>query len=68
MLLDHPLQDGQLRDARRLILFPPVRIETKGGKRAIDARLAQKLVAIGCLNSRHHHQTDKYQHSKTHGT
>ena len=66
MLLDHSLQDGQLRDAHRLILFPPVRIETEGGKGAIDARLAQKLVAIGCLNRRYHHQTDKHQHSKTH--
>ena len=65
MLLDHSLQDGQLSDARSLILFPPVRIETKGGKRAIDARLTQKLVAIGCLNGRYHHQTDKHQHSKT---
>ena len=52
MLLDHPLQDGQLRDTHRLILFPPVRVETKGGKRAIDARLGQKLFAIGRLNVR----------------
>ena len=56
MLLDHSLQNGQLRNAHRLILFPPVRIETKGGKRAIDARFAQKLVSIGCLNDRYHHQ------------
>src|SRR6185436_16707073 len=39
MLLDHSLQNGQLRDAHRLILLRPIRIKTEGGKGAIDARL-----------------------------
>ncbi len=67
MLLDHALQDGQLRDAHHLILLPPVRIKTKRGKGAVDARLTEQLVAIGCLNGRARSpDTTQHQHGKTH--
>src|SRR5215831_15736358 len=48
MALDHSLKFVQVGLTRLLVQSPPVVVNLKGGKRAIDARLTQELVAIGC--------------------